>query len=434
MNILLKNATCVVLDPPSAGQVDLRIAGNHIAERGAHLRARKNERTVDLSGRVVMPGFVCAHTHLYSSLARGMAPPAVPPRNFLEILDRIWWRLDRALDGESIYYSAMAGAIEAIQCGTTSLIDHHASPHSIPGSLDIIREVMHTVGLRGVLCYEVTDRGGRKGRDAGLEENERFIRRSRNDRLVRGMVGAHASFTLSEDSLHRCGTLASSLGTGVHIHVAEDLCDTIDSAEHYRSHLVDRLARHGILTSKSILAHCVRLDGGDFPSLLRTKSWLVHNPRSNMNNRVGHAPVDRFGKRAALGTDGFPADMIEEARSGFFFARHARDARRMANMLALLDGGQKLISAQFGDEFGTLKKGSIADLIVLDYVPPTPMHARNLFGHILFGLRSSMVESVMIDGRWVMKNRTISGVNVEEMLMKSRIAAARLWKKMEKIR
>lgn len=433
MKLLLKNATCVTIDPPFAGPIDLRIDGSIILERGKTLQHKKNEKILDLAGKVVMPGFVCAHTHLYSSLARGMAQPKSTPRNFLEILDRIWWRLDRALDEESIYYGALTGAIEAIRCGTTTLIDHHASPNAIGGSLNIIRDAMKEVGLRGVLCYEVTDRAGRRGRDEGLQENERFIRTSQNDRLIRGMVGAHASFTLTEDSLHRCGALAASLGTGVHIHVAEDLCDTIDAAEQYRSGVIDRLARHGILKPQSILAHCVHLAGRDFPRVGRAKSWLVHNPRSNMNNRVGHAPLHLFGKRSALGTDGFPADMVEEARAGFFFARHSRDTERTADMLSFLNGGQILVSEKFGRDFGTLKKGSVADLIVLDYSPPTPMNVSNLFGHIVFGIRSSMVESVMVEGRWVMRNRSIPGLDIDDVLRGSQKAAARLWKNMERI-
>jgi putative selenium metabolism protein SsnA len=362
-----------------------------------------------------------------------MAQPPKPPRTFPEILDRIWWRLDCALDDESIYYSALAGAIDAIRCGTTTVVDHHASPYAIDGSLGIIRTALKEVGLRAVLCYEVTDRAGMKGRDAGLAENERFIRGSSNDRLIRGMVGAHASFTLSDDSLRHCGNLAAHLGTGVHIHVAEDLSDTVDAAERYRTGVIDRLGRHGILNQGSILAHCVHLQAADFKRLGRAGCWIVHNPRSNMNNRVGHAPIGFFGRSSALGTDGFPADMLEEARIGFFSARHARDSNHTTDMLGLLGGGQKLISRIFGGEFGTLRVGSAADLIILDYTPPTPMHAANLTGHILFGMRSSMIESVMIGGKWVMSRRKILGVNADALMIEAQRAATRLWKRMKRL-
>lgn len=434
MNILLKNAFCVTIQPPFAGVVDIRVEGNRITDRSRSLRRRAGEQQIDLAGKIVMPGFVCAHTHLYSSLARGMAQPKKPAANFLEILDRIWWRLDRALDEESIYYSALAGAIDAVRCGTTTLVDHHASPHAIGGSLDIVRDALREVGLRGILCYEVTDRLGVRGRDAGLEENARFIRSSRTGPLFRGMVGAHASFTLSDDSLRRCGDLATSLRTGVHIHVAEDRCDTIDAAEGYRSTVVDRLDRGGILTRYSILAHCIHLSRKDFPRCMKAKSWLVHNPRSNMNNRVGHAQVGLFGPRAALGTDGFPADMLEEARAGFFVGRHAQDPEQMGDMLALLNGGQQIVSEAFGRTFGTLDRGSAADLAVLDYTPPTPFVKGNLFGHIVFGMRSSMVESVMVEGRWVMKHRQIQGIDEEAVLRRSQKAADRLWKRIDRIR
>ncbi|RME00055.1 MAG: chlorohydrolase, partial [Calditrichaeota bacterium] len=217
-SILLKNATFTTLHPPRLQLGDVRIAGGKILQIGTDLNAEPREEVVDLHAKLLLPGFVCAHTHLYSSLARGMPPATSPPLNFLEILQKIWWRLDQALDEESIYYSALIGAIEAVQCGTTTLVDHHASPNCIDGSLDILQEALEKVGLRGVLCYEVTDRGGPEKRRAGLAENERFLKKQ-NSELVRGLVGAHASFTLEDETLAACADLAARWNTGIHIHV-----------------------------------------------------------------------------------------------------------------------------------------------------------------------------------------------------------------------
>jgi cytosine/adenosine deaminase-related metal-dependent hydrolase len=330
------------------------------------------------------------------------------------------------------------------------LIDHHASPNVIPGSLDIIKEAMQKVGLRGVLCYEVTDRGGSRQRDLGLDENQRFIRAHQRNPGFRGLVGAHASFTLGDESLQACGDMADRNGTGVHIHVAEDMCDVDTARKRHRLGLVERLSKHSILRKRSILAHCIHLIPVEFTRLRRVPCWLVHNPRSNMNNGVGHARVDLFGHRAALGTDGFPADMFEEAKFGFFrmqeegkranslsaatLRRGAGNSRIKADgkmMTNLMTGGQRLASEIFDAEFGTLAPGSVADLVVLDYTPPTPMTSGNMSWHFHFGMRSSMVDSVMVDGRWIVRDHQVVGVDVPEVYEKAAISAKKLWRRME---
>lgn len=427
--MLLKNTTSIVLDPPSIESVDIRLLNCDIMERGKNLTPKKGEEVHDLLGRIVMPGLVNSHTHLYSALARGMSYPKEPPQNFLEILQKIWWKLDRALDEDAIYYSALVGAIDAVRCGTTTLIDHHASPKSITGSLDVIKEAMWEVGLRGVLCYEVTDRGGKKERDKGLEENERFIKDNKKNSQFRGMVGAHAVFTMSNETMRLCGEMASKYKVGVHIHVAEDKSDVTDAEENYRCSVIDRLKENGILRKDSILAHGVHLNEKEVNEVKKVGSWLMHNPRSNMNNRVGYAPLHLFGERVGLGTDGFPADMFEESKIGFYKRQDSR-ADENVNMAKLLQNGQRTISEIFGQKFGSLKKGSPADIVVLDYQPPTPMTVENLAGHFLFGMNSSMVESVMIDGKWVVKNRVLIGFDVESVYEKSRKVAKKLWEKM----
>ncbi|MBM2846256.1 MAG: amidohydrolase [Bacteroidetes bacterium] len=434
--MILRNARRVVLQPLSIQSGDLRIDAGKVVESGSMLVPGAGEEVRDLAGKLLMPGFVCAHTHLYSSLARGMPGPKSPPRHFADILKKVWWRLDRALDEESIYYSALVGAIEALQCGTTTLIDHHASPRFIPGSLDIIREAVERVGLRAALCYEVTDRGGRKQRDQGLEENERFLRITSSHPYFRGLVGAHATFTLSDDSLRLCGQMAERHQTGVHIHVAEDVCDVKDARKKHSKGVVDRLQTHGILNSHSILAHCIHLVPQEFRALRKAQCWLVHNPRSNMNNNVGHAPVHLFGERVALGTDGFPADMFEEARFGFFRGQenlgnsHFRASRKQSPFTRFVSGGHGLVSEIFREKFGLFEQGAVADLVVLDYVPPTPLTKENLLWHFLFGMRSAMIDSVMVGGRWVMKDRLVLGVNTEEACKKASEVAIRLWKRM----
>jgi len=376
-----------------------------------------------------MPGNVCGHTHLYSALARGMPAPKETPHNFPEILRYIWWRLDRALDEDAVRYSGLVGALDAARAGTTTLIDHHASPSFIEGSLDVLSSAIESVGLRAVLCYEVTDRNGREGREAGLRENERFLAQ-KGPETVRGMVGAHASFTLEDETLRSLAEIARATHTGVHIHVAEDAIDEEDSLRRCGRRTAYRLQDAGILNDESIAAHGVHLDAGEIETVARSGSWFVHNCRSNMNNGVGRAPVHLFGERCALGTDGIDEDMFAESRSAYFRAReHSLDAyaERYGRLLA---GGATLASRFFPCPVGRLEPGAAADLIVLNYDPPTPLSADNLAWHWMFAMTAQNVESVMVGGKWVMYKGEFCTVDEEKVRAEARDQASRLWTRM----
>ncbi len=439
-SILLKNATLIDLDPVRIEKGDLRIENGKISVRGKSLRKKPSDKVVKLDGKLILPGQVCAHTHLYSTLARGMPALKSPPQNFLEILKKIWWRIDWAHNEETIYYSALVGAIEAAQCGTTLLIDHHASPCFIKGSLKIIRQALEEVGLRGVLCYEVTDRGGVVERDAGVEENVDFISRHRTHPRFRGLFGAHASFTLSNDSLRVCSRLAGELETGLHSHAAEDECDVRGAEEKYSQGVVERIEAFDGLNHRTLLAHGTHLSAAEIERVEKADAWLVHNPRSNMNNAVGYACPSRFGKRVALGTDGIDANMFEEARFAFFKWRDAQSAdyqhegnpwrpysSKSLDALSLLANNHRLASEIFESTFGKLSPKAEADLIILSYESPTPLTPDNLLGHLIFGMNASHVESVMVSGEFVVENRRISRLNVAPIYEKARTLTTRLW-------
>jgi putative selenium metabolism protein SsnA len=425
---LLKSASLVALDPPSIERADLRIDGGLIVDRAGELQPREEDEITDLAGKLIMPGMVCAHTHLYSSLARGMPAPPRPPINFKEILELIWWRLDRALDEETIYWSAIAGAMDAARAGTTCLFDHHSSPSRIKGSLEIIGEAVERVGLRAVLCYEISDRGGLKERDQGVEENSEFLQsvKKRSGGLLRGLVGAHASFTLSDETLRMCSAVMADQNAGLHIHVAEDLCDVEETRSRHNAGIIDRLIGFHALNNRTILAHGTHLDRAEIELARNAGARFAHNPRSNMNNRVGYAPVQNFADRLLLGTDGIGADMFEEARSGYFKARDGGVDMGPASWLQALANNQCLASETFGIELGRLNAGAAADLIVLDYNSPTPMTADNLAGHFTFGVASGSVESVMVNGRFIVKNRRslVDEPHVYDQIQK---ASRKLW-------
>jgi len=431
--MLIKNATLLSLAGPAVERADLRIESGRVAAKAKRLTAKSGEKALDLSGRFVMPGMVCGHTHLYSAVARGMPAPRKTPRNFYEILKYVWWTLDRALDEEAVYYSTLAGVLDAARCGTTTLIDHHASPNFIRGSLGVMAEAFAEVGLRGVLCYETTDRNGMRGANLGLQENAVWVAKNRGP-MFGGLVGAHASFTLSDASLRLCAGLAQSLKTGVHIHVAEDPCDQADCTKKYRMRLIDRLARTGVLGPKTILGHGTHLDKASVDVAQRAGCWFAHNTRSNMNNAVGYAPVHLMGKRVALGTDGIGADMFEEVKFAWFKARDGRNGLGIGDVAGFLTGAQNLASALLGVRLGKLEVGGAADLMVLDYPTPTAVTSKNLFGHLIFGMSSQFVTDVMVNGRWVVRNRRVVGVDEEKVRAEAQRVARKVWRRFQKLR
>jgi putative selenium metabolism protein SsnA len=432
MTALLANATLATLYPPTFRSGHVVVHGEHIQEVAAVRPEVPSDEVVDCTGKLVIPGNVCAHTHLYSALARGMPGPRVQPTNFLEILQHIWWRLDRALDEPGIRSSALVGAIDAVRAGTTTLVDHHASPNAIDGSLDMLADSLEAVGVRGILCYEVTDRDGRERRDRGLRENDRFLSGNRRT-LMRGNIGAHASFTLEDDSLAALAEMARHYDTGVHVHVAEDAWDEEDSIRRSGQRTAARLADAGIFRHNSVAAHGVHLDGEELGLIQARGTWLVHNCRSNMNNSVGSAPVAHFGEKAALGTDGIDGDMFAESRTAFFRARESSLSTSAEHFARMLAAGSSLASTYFRSRLGRIEPGALADLVVLNYDPPTELTASNFAWHWMFGLTSDHVESVMVGGQWVMRAGQIIGVDEEKIRAEARQRGTRLWKRMEEL-
>ncbi|MGH2737136.1 MAG: amidohydrolase family protein, partial [Actinomycetota bacterium] len=344
---------------------------------------------------------------------------------------RVWWRLDRALDLDEVRLSALLGAVIAARSGTTSIVDHHASPEAIESSLDEVAGGFVDAGLRGVVCYEVTDRHGEARGRAGVAENVRFLRENRRE-LVRGMVGAHASFTIGPATLEQLVGAARDVGAPIHIHLAEDDCDERDSLERYGLRTAHRLGEAGALGEGDLLAHGVHLDEAERERVTSSGAWIAHNPRSNMNNRVGYAPVLELGERVALGTDGIDGDMFAEARTCYLKAREASPDSGPGFATERLATGAGVVGSLFGEPaLGSLEAGAPADLVVLDYASPTPLDATNLPGHLVFGMSAAAVRDVMVAGRWVVRDRRHTTIDEEELAARCREAAPRVWKRME---
>jgi putative selenium metabolism protein SsnA len=408
-----------------------------VGDSGEMKRRFPTADSIDCSGKIILPGFICAHHHFYSTMARGMAIPGEPAKNFVEILEKLWWKVDRALDKEDILLSAQLPLIDCIRNGTTTVIDHHASPSMRDGSLDLIETAVRQAGLRASLCYEVSDRNIHGG---GIAENERFIKKvGKGDGQISAMMGLHASFTLSDDTLEKCIGIARDSDVGCHIHVAEDLSDREDSFIKYNTTIVNRLHKLGATGKKSIFVHCVHIDEDEMEILARTETVVVHNPESNMNNAVGVTPILKMlNKRVlvGLGTDGMGSDMLAQMRCAYLLHRLANRDPRVAFMEApqmLLHNNAEIGKRQFGLQFGEIADGLPADMAILDYCPPTPLNEANFLGHLIFGLVDAVVDTTVCRGKILMRDKRIISMDEEKLAARSRELAPKMWQRLQEL-
>jgi putative selenium metabolism protein SsnA len=392
----------------------------------------------DVQGKIIMPGMINTHMHLYSTFARGMDLKTDQlPKNFVEILEKLWWRLDKVLNKEDIYYSALYMLLDCVKKGTTTIFDHHASSNLIDGSLDIIARATKQAGIRASLAYEVSDRDGHEKALAGLKENERFIKRTQreNNNYLRGMIGLHASFTLNNDTLSGAANLADELKVPFHIHIAEGKADVYDSKVRGYQAITERLARFRILRPGTLAIHGVHLKDEELQTLKDNETYLIHNPESNMGNAVGAAPVKTAldkGITVGLGTDGYTADMFESIKVANLLQKHELhhpqagwgEVFQMA-----FQNNREIATRFFNKTLGVLRVGAPADVIVVNYYPPTPITSQNAYFHILFGISGDMVDDTIIGGKILMENRKFKNLNYQEIAYKTRERANSFWKR-----
>ena len=441
--MIIKNAKIITCDDPNQIIEDGNIyiqddTIQKITSEPLTDAVQAGEEIVDAKGQLVMPGSICAHTHFYGAYSRGMGIPGKPAADFPEILDKLWWKLDKALDHKAVYYSALVCMLDAIKHGTTTLIDHHASPNAIDGSLDDIAQAALESGLRVSTCYEVTDRDGKERAKAGIAENMRFIKRYQAGDLPERIFptfGLHASLTLDDDTLEECASQIPD-GFGFHIHVAEHQVDEFDSL--YRSGLrtIERLNAFHILNPYSIIVHAVHIDASEMVLIKEKGSWVTHQPRSNMNNAVGLPQVEsmlNLGIPICLGNDGFSNSMWDEWKAAYLAHKlWHKDPRRLgADRIAAMawHNNAAMLKKLSRAEVGAIKEGAKADLMFVDYEPFTPLTAGNLPWHLVFGFQNSMITTTIVDGKMLMRDREILSLDEEKIIHEALALAPSVWER-----
>lgn len=417
----------------------LVIEGNTIKEVGNFGTMRekyKDAEFIDAKGALIMPAYINAHDHIYSSFARGMNINGYNPEGFLDILDGLWWTLDKNLTLEDVYLSAKASYVDCVKNGVATMIDHHASFGNIRDSLFKIADAAKEIGVRTCLCYEVSDRAGEEKALEGILENEAFIKYAKTDEsgMLAAMMGLHAQFTLSDKTLAMAAEHKPA-DVGYHIHVAEGIEDLHDCLAKYGKRIVDRLMDHEILGSKTLLAHCIYVNEHEMDLIRDTSTMTVHNPESNMGNACGCPPTLELYKKgilSGLGTDGYTHDMTESYKvANILHKHHLCEARAAWTEIPsmLFEGNAKIVERLFAKKTGILKEGAAADVIIVDYNPLTPIHSDNINAHILFGICGRQTLTTMINGKILMKDRELVGIDEEKLMADCREAAGKLWKR-----
>ena len=392
---------------------------------------------IDAKGGLIMPGFINSHMHFYSTFSRGMNVPGEPAQDFSGVLEKLWWRLDNALTLRDCYYSALTALVDAIKCGCTTIIDHHASPRAVSGSLCEVAKAAREAGIRTSTCYEVSDRDGQKTAYEGIKENIAFMdwAERENDPMISGKFGLHASFTLSDQTLEKCREAMAERKNGWHVHVAEGPADEAACEREHRRRIVQRFHDFGITGKNSLFVHCIHIDEAERELLKETGTPVVHNPESNMGNAVGAAKITGLaaaGITLGLGTDGYVCDMLQSYKMGNALCKHASQHPNSGwgELPAMLfENNAAIAERAFPVRLGKLKEGYAADVIVLDYNAPTELSDKNINGHLLFGASARSVVTTIAGGKILMKDRKLTELDAEEVFARARECAKEVWKR-----
>ena len=421
MSIFLKNATYINWENLHFSKTNILVGegeNGNIEFITDPDKINSYDKTIDCKGKLVTKSFAVGHHHVYSALSRGMPAPQKSPNNFYEILKYVWWKIDKALDKDMIEASALATAIACAKAGSTFVIDHHASPNFITGSLDVIAKAFEKVGISHLLCYEITDRDGIKKAESGLAETENYLKQNQ------GLVGLHASFTVGDNTLQKASDLMNKYNSGIHIHVAEDIYDQQHCVENHNKRVVERLNDYGILNfSKSILVHCLKINKNERNLIKNSKAFVVQNTESNLNNNVGYFNSEGLGKNIMLGTDGMHSDMLRSAQAAYFVGQGFDKIDFSSSYVRFRKAHNYLKTNDFeGDNEN--------NLVIFDYDSPTEINENNFLGHFIFGLSSRHIQHVISNGKLIVKDKIIQNVDEEEIQKFTKEQSLRLWSKL----
>lgn len=420
--LVLTNAT--VADPTGLRRgVDVHLSGRAIVGvLPSPSRVADDVERVDCSDRVIVPGYVNAHHHFATVLLRGM-PTAARPRNQRERLQQVIWPFERGLTQADVRLAVEFGALEAIASGTTAVVDHHVSSGCVPGVLDVVAEALTDSGLRGVVCYEITDRDGPSVAAAGLAETARFLDSAASRTAsVRGMVGLHAMSTVGPETLRHAARLAERFDVGIHLHLGESAHDNEDSVAEYGGRPLERLLAQSALTPKSIAAHAIHVTPREIVNLAQVGAAVAHCPRSNATNGVGVtdlASMRAAGIAVGIGGDGFTQDIRGDLGLIPLFQRlRWQDPGRMPDDDVVnigMGGSAEVLRRASGWVTGGVGAGVLADLVALSYEPTVPLLDSNVRWHCARGFPGSTVRDVWVGGRRLLRD------GVHEVLDQERI-------------
>ena len=442
---MIKNGLVVTMDKDRRIIADGSVAvddGRIVSVKRGRAAVGKPEEIIDARGKIVMPGLICSHTHLYGMLLRGAPLKVEPPTDFAQILQRVWWPMDEAMTKEDAYASALISCLEFIKTGTTLFADTFSGPNAISGVLDRTAAAVEQSGMRGILAYEATERRTHAEGAKGTKENERFIRKVKKERMhrVHGMFSIHASFTVSDELLRYVRELASHHKVPVTIHTSEGSADVYHNYELFGKRTVERLNDVGLLAPDVVLAHCVHVNDDELAIIKKTGAKVAHNPMSNMLNAVGVAPVVKMlsmGIPVGLGNDGYIFDGFENIRAAFLLHKVAlRDPRTISPMevleMATIKGAE-LYGLQ--NELGSIEPGKLADVIIINpTLAPTPVRSESVVGHIVNTVDGDDVETVIVGGSILMRDRKVLTMDEDEVIKVARKSAEKLWRKLGAIK
>jgi putative selenium metabolism protein SsnA len=394
-----------------------------------------NVESVDATGQIVMPGLVCSHSHLYGMLLRGASLDITPPSDLTQILQRIWWPLDEAMNYEDAYASALVATVEFAKSGVTMFADTYSGPNSISGVLDKISEAVEEVGIRGFVAFEATERHSKDEGLSGVKENARFAEMisKKPESKTMPLFSIHASFTVTDELIRDVKKTAERFHAPITIHASEGLGDLHHNLENYGKRTIERLADLGLLGSNVILAHCVHLNSKEIELIAETKTGVAHNPMSNMLNAVGVAPVQQMLAQkitVGLGNDGYIFDMFENMRAAFLLHRvfsrdpNAIDSYSVLEMATI--NGARLYGIE--NDVGSLEIGKKADIILIKpNILPTPLTSATVVGHIINTVDGDDVEHVFVEGKQIVKNKRLLSFDEQKAQQISQTAATHLW-------